>query len=114
MQIRIRAKREKGNSYIEYPLSLQPAGAGVFLRHGDDFLGEALGFFRFGPGRRDGFVSEEGSDEVAEEGLSVGGIAAEMAEFEVAAGHDEVLVEDIGLKGLGRGVNGGIGEVEKS
>ncbi len=32
---------------------------------------------------------EEGGDEVAEEGLSVGGFAAEMAVFEVAAGHGE-------------------------
>ena len=38
---------------------------------------------------------EEGGNEVAEEGLSVGGFAAEMAVFEVAAGHGE--------EGLGEG-----------
>ena len=35
-------------------------------------------------------MGEEGGDEVAEEGLSVGGFAAEMAVFEVAAGHGGV------------------------
>jgi len=34
-----------------------------------------LGFFGFGPGCFDGFVGYEGGDEVAEEGLSVGGFA---------------------------------------
>jgi hypothetical protein len=33
-------------------------------------------------------VFEEGGDEVAEEGLSVGGFAAEMAVFHGSAGHD--------------------------
>ena len=33
---------------------------------------------------------EEGGDKVAEEGLSVGGLAAEMAVFEVAAGHGDL------------------------
>ena len=36
---------------------------------------------------------EEGRDEVAEEGLSVGGLAAEMPVFEVAAGHGESEVK---------------------
>ena len=51
---RFRCHREGGKekAYVEYSLSLQSAGAGVFLRHGDDFFGEALGFFCFGPGCR--------------------------------------------------------------
>ena len=36
-------------------------------------------------------MCEEGGYEVAEEGLSVGGFAAKMAVFEVAAGHGEVV-----------------------
>ena len=44
-------------------------------------------------------MGEEGGDEVAEEGLSVRGFAAEMAVFEVAAGHGEDLVEERGGRG---------------
>jgi len=75
--------------YIEYSLRLYSTRIGVLLGHCDDFLGEPLGFFGFRPCCGDGFVFEEGGDEVAEEGLSVGGFAAEMAVFEVAAGHGE-------------------------
>jgi hypothetical protein len=75
--------------YIEYSLRLYSTRIGVFLRHCDYFLGEPLGFLGFRPCCGDGFVLEEGGDEVAEEGLSVGGLAAEMAVFEVAAGHGE-------------------------
>ena len=59
-------------------------------------------------------MGEEGGDEVAEEGLSVGGFAAEMTVFEVARGHDEDWMEERGLRGFGRGVRGGIQDVEKS
>ena len=45
-------------------------------------------------------MGEEGSDEVAEEGLSVGGFAAEMAIFEVAAGHDEDWMWGRGIKNI--------------
>lgn len=57
-------------------LGSQSSGGGVFLAEGDEFFGEALGFFCFGPGCFDGFVGEEGGDEVAEESLAVGGGAA--------------------------------------
>jgi len=46
-----------------------------------------LGFFGFGPGGSDGFVSYEGGDEVAEESLAVGGAAVEVTVFQGAAGH---------------------------
>ena len=59
-------------------------------------------------------MGEEGGDEVAEEGLSVGGFAAEMAVFEVAAGHDEDWMEGRGLRGFGREARGGVQDVEKS
>lgn len=51
-------------------------GVGVVFGVGDEFLGEALGFFGFGPGCCYGFVLYEGGDEVAEEGLPVGGVPA--------------------------------------
>lgn len=75
--------------YIEHSLRLYSTRIGVLLGHCNYFLGEPLGFFGFRPCCGDGFVFEEGGDEVAEEGLSVGGFAAEMAVFEVAAGHWE-------------------------
>lgn len=86
----------------KYTLRPPPAGICVFLAQGDEFFGEALGFFCFGPGRADGFVGEEGGYEVAEQGLAVGGGAVEVAVFEGAAGH-------CGGGGLGRGK--GIGGV---
>ena len=51
-------------------------GVGVVFGVGDEFLGEALGFFCFGPGRCYGFVFYEGGDEVAKEGLAMGGVSA--------------------------------------
>lgn len=74
-------------AYVENGLRAPAASVGVLFTQGDELLGEALGFFGFVPGRGDGFVLEEGGDEVAEEGLSVGGAAVQMAVFEGAAGH---------------------------
>lgn len=45
-------------------------------------------------------MGEEGGDEVAEEGLSVGGFAAEMAVFEVTAGHGEDVGEVREVEGI--------------
>ena len=39
------------------------------------------------PGSADGFVGDEGGDQVAEEGLSVRGVTIQMAVFVGAAGH---------------------------
>ena len=64
-----------GGIYEKYLLRSPPAGVCVFLAQGDEFFGEALRFFGFGPGRFDGFVRYEGGDEVAEEGLAVRGAA---------------------------------------
>lgn len=65
-----------GETNVEDLSCAATAGFGVLLAHGDEFLGEALGFFGFGPGGGDGFVLEEGSDEIPEEGLAVRGGAA--------------------------------------
>lgn len=40
------------------------------------------------PGCGDGFVGEEGGDEVTEEGLSVRGFATEVTVFQGSARHD--------------------------
>lgn len=75
--------------YIEYSPRLYSTRIGVLFGHCDYFLGEPLGFFGFRPCCGDRFVLEEEGDEVAEEGLSMGRFAAEMAVFELAAGHWE-------------------------
>ena len=77
------------------------AGAGgvaVAFAEGNEFFGQALGFLGFVPGGPDGFVGYEGGDEVAEEGLTVGGVAVEVAVFDGAAGHDG----EVGSRGLGK------------
>lgn len=51
------------------------------------------------PGCGDGFVGEEGGDEVAEKCLSVRRLAAEMAVFQGSAGHGA----DKGKRGEGLG-----------
>ena len=56
-------------------MRLCTTGIGVFLAERDQLLGESLCFFGFGPGRLDGFMGYEGGDEVAEEGLAMGGAA---------------------------------------
>ena len=68
-------------------LSADFGSVGVFLGVGDEFLGQPLRFFGFGPGGCYGFVFDEGGYQVAEEGLAVRGVAAEVAVFEGAAGH---------------------------
>ena len=80
---------EWGKAYEEYSLRLYSARIGIFLGHCNYFFCEFLGFFGFWPCCHDGLVCEEGGYEVAEEGLSMGGFSAEMAVFEVAAGHGE-------------------------
>ena len=65
----------------------EAGGVGVFLGVGYEFFGEALRFFGFGPGGRDGFVLDERGYKIAEEGLPVRGVAAQVPVFHVAAGH---------------------------
>lgn len=60
-------------THVKDFLRSTPGCGCVFLAEGDDFLGEALGFFGFGPCRLDRFVLEERCHEVSEKGLSVGG-----------------------------------------
>ena len=74
-------------AYVEYSLRFRSTRVGVLFAEGYELLGQALCFFRFGPGRLDGFVGYEGGDEVAEEGLAVRGRAIQMPVFQVAAGH---------------------------
>jgi len=64
-----------------------PAGDGVSLAQRDELFGEPLRLFRFRPGGGDGFVLEEGGDEVAEESLAVGAVAREVPVFDGSAGH---------------------------
>ncbi len=88
MYHRCEARQVGSNStYVEYTLRLCTARVGVFLAESYQFLGQPLRFFGFGPGRLDGFVGDERGDEVAEEGLPVGGGAVQMAVFQGAAGH---------------------------
>lgn len=83
-----RGEGETGNAtYEEDGLCFPPAGVCVFLAKRDEFFGESLGFFGFVPGGGYGFMSEEGGDEIAEEGLSVGRFAAQMAILHCASGH---------------------------
>ncbi len=88
-----RREREKGEgetgnaAYKEDGLCFPPAGLCVLLAKCDELFGESLGFFGFVPGCSYGFVGEEGGDEIAEEGLTVGGFAAQMAILHCASGH---------------------------
>ena len=74
-------------TYIEYRLRLRPARIRVLLAQRDELLGQPLRLFGLVPGRLDGFVRDERGDEVAEEGLPVGGGAVQMPVFGGAAGH---------------------------
>lgn len=58
-------------TYIEYLFRSPPACVCVFLAQRYQFFCQPLGFFGFMPGGGDAFVTYEGGDEVAEEGLSV-------------------------------------------
>ena len=71
-------ERSGGGAYVEDGLSLCTRGFCVLFAERDKFLGEALDFFGFGPGGGYGFLVDEGGDEVAEEGLSVGRGPAQM------------------------------------
>lgn len=79
--------------FIEYRFGPSSTGVCVFLTKGDEFFGETLGFFGLVPSCGYGFMGEEGGNEVAEEGLSVRGLAAKMAVFQGSAGHGVRLRE---------------------
>ena len=74
-------------THVENPLRLHPRGSSIALAERDQLFCEPLGFLGFGPCGGDGLVLEEGGDEVAEEGLTMGGAAIEVTIFEVAASH---------------------------
>ena len=93
-----------GSYYEENALGFPARGVGVFLAERDESFGEALGFFGFVPGGADGFVFEEGGDEVAEVGWGVGGGGVVVAVFSGATG--------LGFfwgRGGGRGMGGDCG-----
>jgi len=73
-----REERLGGMAYVEDCLGLCARGFCVLFAERDELLGEALDFFGFGPGGGYGFLVDEGGDEVAEEGLSVGGGPAQV------------------------------------
>lgn len=75
-------------TYVEYAICFPSASFRVPLAQRDEFLGEALRFLGLGPCRSNRLVLEERGHEVTEEGLSVGGVAAEMPIFRSASGHD--------------------------
>lgn len=82
-----RPERTRNGTYEEDGLRLLPAGICVLLAKCDELFGEPLGFFCFVPGCGYGFMGEERGDQVAEEGLSVGGFATQMPVFHSASGH---------------------------
>lgn len=61
-------------AYEEYLVCTSPAGYSISLAQCDELLGEPLRLFRFRPGGGDGFMLEEGGNEVAEESLAVGAV----------------------------------------
>lgn len=78
-----------GETYEEDSQCPSPAGFCVLLAQRDQLLRQSLGLLGLGPCRRDGLMLEEGGDEVAEEGLSMRRLPAEMAVFGRAAGHTD-------------------------
>lgn len=76
---------QKNRPYVENGLCRPPRRHVVSLGEGDELLNEALGFFRFGVGRLYRLVHDHGRRQVAQEGLSVGGAAAEGSVFHVPA-----------------------------
>lgn len=85
--IRVLKTKRLDWTYEEYRLGFPPASVCVLLPQRDELFGEPLGFFGFVPGCGDGFVGEEGGDEIAKEGLSVGGFSAEVTVFQRSARH---------------------------
>lgn len=68
-----------GVTYVENRQGLLSTRSGVLLSQGDELLRQSLGLLGLGPCGGDGFVGEERGDEVAEQGLPVRGLTAEMA-----------------------------------
>lgn len=118
--LRKKSKDRGAASYIKRRQCALPARFGVLLAQGDQLLGQSLRLLGLGPCGCDGFMLEERGDEVAEEGLSVRGLAAQMAEFGSTSGHS-VGGGESGLFDMGffsgrsvwiswlRGPGGGIG-----
>ena len=68
-------------------LGARARGVAILLAQRDEFLGQALGFLGFVPCCLDGFVGDEGGDQVAEKGLPVGAVPGEVSVLDGAAGH---------------------------
>jgi hypothetical protein len=65
----------------------------VPLSQCNQFFGQALCFFCLWPGRCDGFMFDEGCDEISQEGLSVRRLSAEMTVFGCASSHCDAVFE---------------------
>lgn len=76
-----------GVSYKKYSSRPPPARRCVLLAKCNELLSQSLCFFSLWPCGRDGFVFEEGGDEVSEEGFAMWGVARQRSVFHVAAGH---------------------------
>jgi hypothetical protein len=63
------------------------------LSQSNQFFGQALRFFGLGPCRGDGFMFDEGCNEVSQEGLSVRGTSAKMTVFGCASSHCDAIFE---------------------
>lgn len=59
----------------------------------NQFFGQALRFFGLGPCRCDGFMFDEGCDEISQEGLSVRRTSAEMTVFGCTSSHCDAVFE---------------------
>lgn len=72
----------RGRTYEQKSLCPVPRGLGVFLCERDEFFRHALGLFCFGVAGGDGLPVDQGGDQVAEEGLTVGRVTAQVPVFD--------------------------------
>lgn len=76
-----------GVTYIENLQSTSPTSLRVLLAQGNQLVGQPLGLLGLVPCRCDRLVLEKRGDQIAEQGLSMGGLAAQVPVFSSAAGH---------------------------
>lgn len=71
-------------------MGFPPCGLVIALGERDELLGHALSLLCLGVGGVDVFVSDEGCNEAAQQGLAGGRVAAQVPVLDEAAGHCEV------------------------
>ncbi len=84
---KVRIDKKEKYTYEEYAQCSPFAGLCVLLPQGNKLLCQPLCFLRFRVCCRYRFVCEEGGNEVAKEGLSMGGRTSQMTVFEAGASH---------------------------